>query len=99
MSMFDYYEPSPELVCPVCKSPLGNWQGKEGPCALLVWRQGMKGPADQRADQDSKLSSEALRKCILPRTFELYSYDCPDHIVVASGTSKDGMWTSTVIRE
>ena len=54
MGMFDYYEPDPALACPVCRAPLAGWQGKDGPCALLVWRQGVASPVDQAVPEESK---------------------------------------------
>ena len=50
MGMFDWYVPDPPLKCPVCGTLLERWQGKDGPCALLVWKQGEAVPVAMRAD-------------------------------------------------
>lgn len=44
MEMLDYYEPTPAIDCPACSEPLSGWQGKDGACALVVWRQGADRP-------------------------------------------------------
>lgn len=98
MGMFDVYEPVPELICPSCSTPLGNWHGKEGPRLCLVFRQGepdavgtaLDGPPECRA-----LHGDPVR---LPAEFRIYSYDCPIHRpVYARCTSEDGTWTRTEI--
>jgi hypothetical protein len=36
MGMFDYYEPTPPIECPNRGESPSGWQGKEGPCALVI---------------------------------------------------------------
>ena len=54
MGMFDWYEPSGALSCPVCSAELSEWQGKDGPCALFVWQQGFAVPVDQNVVENAR---------------------------------------------
>jgi hypothetical protein len=60
-AMFDYYEPVPVLTCPKCGAELREWQGKDGPCALFVWRQHEPNPVGQRA-YDNNIAAEERAK-------------------------------------
>jgi hypothetical protein len=99
MSMFDWYKPATELRCPMCGNLLIEWQGKDGPCALFLWQEGVKYPVDQLADaEEVRLSREERVRFTLPVQFTIYSYDCPDHhpIDAQCGTYEE-VWSSTVI--
>lgn len=96
MGMFDSYEPVPPLACVVCGQPLSEWQGKHGPCALFVWRQGCDAPIRQEADEDCRLSHEELAAWRLPTEFWIGSRDCGcPYENVAIGRTEDGVWVST----
>lgn len=98
MGMFDWYEPVPEIRCPVCERALREWQGKDGPCALFVWRQGCTEPVAHRVDDDAKLPAEAIVAQRLPPQFEIYSDDCEcPFLVEAVGTTSGGVWTTTIV--
>jgi len=101
MGMFDWYQPNGTLYCPVCKKELTEWQGKDGPNGLFVWKQWELGPIDQRASEDCKLSPADLARWRLPAKFEIYSYDCPDHfpVVARCRTAKDGAWSETDVSQ
>ena len=49
MGMFDTYKPAKGHKCPVCDEELLEWQGKDGPCALFVWSEGVPGAFHQEA--------------------------------------------------
>ena len=38
--MFDTYSPKDQVCCPVCDTPLKEWQGKDGPCILEAFKEG-----------------------------------------------------------
>jgi hypothetical protein len=96
MGMFDYYEPDPTLSCPACGARLSEWQGKDGPNALLVWRQGQRCPVNQAASDDHKLDPGYLRKFQLPAEFDIYTACCGGpYFVEAVCRAPDGVWTST----
>ena len=95
MGMFDWYKPSREIECPVCGVVLKEWQGKDGPSALFVWCEGQESPVDQPIDEEAKLSEEARRAFRLPEEFEIYSYDCLHHLVLAKCRTRDGVWSET----
>ena len=100
MGMFDYYSPQEELVCPHCGNKLNEWQGKEGPCALFTWEQNHKNPTDQQAGDDSNISKEDRKKVLLPKSFEIYSYDCPEHNpIFASCLSENNIWSIIKIKQ
>ena len=99
MGMFDWYEPTITPICPQCGAGLKGWQGKDGPCELLVWRQGERGPIDQRVDDKWRLSAEKLKCFRLPARFLIYT-SCPPHLLVhAICTATDGVWTETRLLE
>lgn len=95
MAMFDWYEPSGDLRCPECESILVEWQSKDGACALFVWREGEAQPVDQRVDEDAKADLAVRASQRLPRQFEIYSYDCGQHVVTAVGACHEGTWDTT----
>ena len=96
MGMFDYYRPSEELRCLECGEMLEIWQSKENDCALLIWEQGKRFPVDQQADDDCKLSAEDLKKFSLPKTFDIYCFDCERHKpIFAKCTVENGVWVNT----
>ncbi len=97
MGMFDHYIPDPPLRCPVCGSALDGWQGKDGPNALMVWRQGVAAPIDQAIeDEDVRLEPHQLAKFRLPQTFEIYEWCCGGHFALeAVCRTSDGIWSST----
>lgn len=99
MGMFDSYRPTERLRCPVDGNPLLEWQGKDGPCLLLVWQEGTKHPVDHRVDEEVRLSTLDLKSFTLPSRFVIYSFDCPVHQpVFAACATRDGIWTSTELR-
>ncbi len=97
MGMFDWYQPRGLRACPVCGSPLREWQGKDGPCGLLVWEQGQAAPVEQRCDPEWQMDPEALSRVRLPERFVFYSHDCPAHIIEAEGRTCDEVWTEAVL--
>lgn len=98
MGMFDYYEPDPPLDCSVCGASLTEWQGKDGPCALLVWRQGVVHPVDQVVPKENKGDPSVLERLCLPRQFEIYTQCCGGRFfVMASCSAPDGVWSTTVL--
>jgi uncharacterized protein YbaR (Trm112 family) len=75
--MFDWYQPVPELTCPVCRKPLREWQGTDGPNGLFLWRQGKTAPVEQLIeDAEVKLGSDQIAAIRLPPAFTIYCYDC-----------------------
>src|SRR5688572_18632166 len=73
MGMFDIYKPSAETACPVCATPLQEWQGKDGPCALFIWAEGVSNPIEQAIDDEEvKLTPEDRENHVLPETFVIY---------------------------
>lgn len=101
MGMFDYYQPAGPRHCPVCGRPLVEWQGKDGPNAIFVWAEGSPAPIDHDVDDDLRSPFHERQKFRLPRTFEIYSYDCPEHQPIGADCECDdsGVWTRTVLRD
>jgi hypothetical protein len=99
MSLFDWYQPAAELICPVCGNLLKVWQSKDGPCGLFLWREGVKHPVDQLVyDEEARWSPDEWCQFTLPTQFEIYSYDCPDHQPIdALCRTQDGVWSSTTM--
>jgi hypothetical protein len=99
MGMFDTYEPLPRLACPVCDVPLMRFQGKDGPCVLLLWRQGEAAPVAHEVDADVRFSDERLAEFRLPPIFDMTDI-CPNgHVVDAVGRCTDDVWIQTDLIE
>jgi hypothetical protein len=96
--MFDYYSPDPPLRCPVCGAELEGWQGKDGPCGLFIWKQGLEAPVEQSLAGAHALSADQLRQFRLPDRFRFHTDD-PQHWIVAEGTAVNGVWKETSILE
>jgi len=99
MGMFDHYRPQPSLHCPQCGSELAGWQGKEGPCNLVIWRQGAAAPTGHEVDEERRLPRRELDQLRLPAIFRLYT-DCScGSWVVATGFGQDETWTEVALGE
>ena len=97
MGMFDWYEPIPDLECPVCKVNLSDWQGKDGACGLFVWRQGIAFAIDQKGD-DCNIDERERIKFRLPETFRIYT-NCENHWIEAECKTENAIWSETIIKE
>jgi len=95
--MFDIYEPEPSLACPWCGQLVKHWQGKGGPCLLLVWHQGERHPV--RNDVDEPMDPKRFSEFTLPPEFDLVGV-CPSHDTVRGvGRCHEGVWDETDISE
>lgn len=95
MGMFDWYEPEPPLRCPACQTQLKEWQSKEGPCGLFVWRPGAVAPHSQDVDEEWRHPN--LVEVRLPqRTIGIYT-TCEgcQRWITALAFIRDGIWTHT----
>jgi hypothetical protein len=94
MGMFDWYIPSPAIDCPVCGDGLDDWQGKDGPCDLFEWRQGVTEAVDQRVDV--AIPEVLRRRMRLPEYFEIYTScsRCSSWVEACCATTA-GAWTTT----
>jgi hypothetical protein len=69
-------------------------QGKFGPNALLVWRQGVRRPIEQRVSDDP-FEGDQLDRFALPLGFR-FRCSCPnEHETDYVGEFVDGVWTRT----
>lgn len=99
MGMFDSYRPSRPLACPGCGLAIPRWQGKEGPCALFVWKEGTAWPIGQDVDDELQLPISDRQRKRLPKVFTIYSYDCPRHQPVKALCSTDNdVWMRTEVQ-
>lgn len=107
MGMFDSYIPDEPTHCPECGRPLRHWQGKDGPCGLLAWRQGRAQPVGYFL-QESRPAGEPLvelwpkgtRSSVrLPTRFMIASSDCGRHWVEATGETVKGKWVRTTVHQ
>jgi hypothetical protein len=100
MSLFDYYQPPDDLRCPACGRALpSEWQGHDGPCALLVWRQGSRAPIEQRVDDDEARWSDMERATLrLPPAFRIRTHCCGGRFAVeADCVAVQGTWIETSV--
>jgi hypothetical protein len=76
---------------------LSGWQGKDGPSALFVWRQGVPAPIEQQAGNLSVSESRRAEER-LPRRFRMHAYcDSCEYLVEALGQCRNHVWVSTEV--
>ena len=95
VGMYDAYEPQPPISCPICGAPSLGWQGKDGPCALFLWRQGSRHPVDQQIDEDVRIDPASYGEFVLPPTFKIIGWCANDHLFEATGRAPSGVWAET----
>ena len=96
VGLYDDYSPDPPLSCPVCGAALEGWQGHEGPCLLLVWKQGVAAPVEQLADEENRFPPEELAELRLPERFFIHAWCCSrDFAVEAECQAPGGTWSRT----
>src|SRR5271170_4649472 len=99
MGMFDYYDAEPALHCPWCESPLTGWQGKDGPCRLVVWQQGAPTPTRHEVDDEHRLARHELDQLRLPGVFGLYTECRCTKWVIATGFCQNETWREVALGE
>ena len=96
MGMFDTYEPRHAFSCPVCGTSHREWQGKDGPCGLFVFREGITGAVAQPIDDDYRLSPDQIAAQRLPDEFTIYAYDCGcSYPTLLRCLASSGAWQSS----
>ena len=98
MGMFDHYEPDPVLHCPRCNAELSDWQGKDGPCFLLSWKQGEKYPVQNRMVGQERNGPAVRRPCTLPEFFDIHTScrQC-EQWVDAECRGENYVWIETIV--
>lgn len=76
MGLLDHYIPDPALSCPVCGRELHDWTGTDGPCGLMVWKQGVASPIDQPIDDDARFGESEFSSFRLPDNFVIRAACC-----------------------
>ena len=98
MGLFDEYVPDPPLQCPACGKLLEGWQGRDGPCGLMVWRQGVASPIDQPIDDEVRLAPDDLARQRLPEAFTIRTKCCSTRFwVEAECRAVNGVWARSDI--
>ena len=101
MGLYDQYIPEPDLLCPRCGVTMEYWTGRDGPCRLLVWRQGAIGPDGYQSavDDMARLPAEEVAVFRLPSRFVIGGGECQcSSAYAALGTvDAEGRWVSTQI--
>jgi hypothetical protein len=83
-------------VCRWCGGPIVRCQGKDGPNALLVWRQHHRFPLNDPLIADECLFDEAaLRGFTLPGMFTFIGYCDKGEPTWMAGRCKNGVWVAT----
>lgn len=93
MGMYDTFQPRPALKCRNCHGPLDGWQGKDGPCLLLDWTQGVPAPTGEGGDFPPIALAERT-KLRLPRRFAIYTNcaGCQHNTIYVTGFCVDSAW-------
>lgn len=93
MGMFDWYEPATTPPCERCGEAMTGCQGKDGPCALEVFREGeSRMSASLRIDEPM----DALDPLGLPMRFTFSCWCSNGHRQDYVGECVDGVWSRTV---
>lgn len=87
MGIYDTYIPKPPVKCPLCGEEVKDFQGKDGPCAMLEFTQGQEIPLDEFYFEYS-----GCEEGIVPDKFELHTFDSQRHWIDAQGVIRDGKW-------
>lgn len=91
--MFDSYEPATTPGCDLCGEAMTGCQGKDGPCALDVFREGVsRMSAALRIDEPT----DALDQFGLPMRFTFSCWCLKGHRQDYVGECVDGIWSRTV---
>ena len=93
VGMFDEYQPRRSFRCPACSEPVDDWQGKDGPCALVRWIEGERLPVETVEEQGR--DADFMGRFSLPASFEIYAYCSNRHEVDADCTCENGIWSAT----
>ncbi len=96
MGTYHDYIVAPDLFCPKCSKPMAGWQGTDGPCRLVRWKQGEITPAHYHPETMSATDASALR---LPREFTINggSCQCSSGFAALCRTDASGRWVTTEI--
>lgn len=97
MGMLDFYEPVPELKCPICSSIIAEWQSKEGPNCLYVWQQNCISPVDQRCVEECRTPRSQVAQKRLPERFNISGECACGHSTEAECITENGIWVSTTL--
>ena len=96
MGLFDWYEPTPAVLCPVCGQTLEGWQGKDSENGLFLWRQGHASPVDQLVDDDCRIDLTIRETLRLPQSFTIYTDGCAcQRRIEAMCTCVGNVWSRT----
>jgi hypothetical protein len=97
VGLHDRYVPVPAIECARCGATITEWQGKNGPCDVVVWTQGNAAPAIDARD-DWPPDPERLAVARLPEAFLLYG-TCPtcEAFANAIGLVERGVWSRTLV--
>jgi hypothetical protein len=88
--MFDWYEPRNGVACATCGAEIDGWQGKNGPRALFLWRQGERHPVDQAIDDDARIDASRYAEFALPESFGITGCCPAGHFNHCQGACVDG---------
>ena len=73
MSLFDEFEPKPDILCPTCKDGyLRRWQGKHSKHLLFQWRQGVNHPIAHTVDPEVQKPNSDLLSIRLPTEEDIW---------------------------
>lgn len=99
MGMYDVFLPVPALPCKWCGAELSNdFQGKCGPCRMLIWREGEAAAVGEQCDVESRMPAEERRKLRLPSLFGFCTL-CPScgSSSEFTGVCRDGTWVDSIL--
>ena len=95
MGIFDYYQIDDDILCNNCSNKVIEFQGKDGPCGLFVWKIKYLSPVDQRVDDAYKIQKSDLFKIKLPKSFYIYGYcNCGEIVKLICKSDDTGKWNS-----
>lgn len=98
MGMFDWFVPASPLPCSSCGEPLTGFQGKDGPCELLVWREREPSPTNQECDEFWRRSESDRDVLRLPAVFGFHTSctSCGTWMEF-TGICRNGVWSDSIL--
>jgi hypothetical protein len=91
----DFFVPDPIIVCPICGSPIPEWEGFGGAGAFVVFRQGQAEPVEARLASQVPEGGAKLADGIIP----LFVTCKEEHPLMAEATVEGGVFSDIEVSD
>ncbi len=95
MPLGDFYVPDPIILCPLCGSPIPEWEGYGGAGAFVVFAQGKAEPIEERLPSQVPEGGAKLPDGTVP----LFVTCKEGHPLMAEATIEDGVFSDIEVTD